>query len=181
MAKRRLVKLLFTLAIFILGSGAFIPEAHAYDCAGTPAAAVMTLPQPLAKWGALVCTPYGHIISNQEGWIWSNPGAYSPVFIPSQMVQTNPTALGNQSYFARIEMNKVEGDEFQSAYTVYNKGFGPDPKKPDGYRLDLASVSGATLKLYFFDYGTHAWAIWCKQECDPSSRFMILNMSKPPN
>jgi len=173
-------KLLSPLAIVALGLGAFISEAQADDCTGTPADAVMALPQPLAKWGVLVCTPYGHIISNRKGWIWSNPGGYSPVFIPSQMVKENPAALGNKSYFIKIEMNKVEGDEFRSAYAAYHEGFAPEQTQPDGYRLDLASISGEKLKLYFFDYGTHAWAIWCTKECAPSSRFMILDMSKRP-
>jgi hypothetical protein len=180
MDKRRTAKLLFTLAIIAIGLGATMSQARAYDCTGTPADAVMTLPQPLAKWGALVCTQYGHIISNREGWIWSNPGTYSPVFIPSQIVQTNPAPFGNQSYFTKIEMNKVVGDEFQAAYSSYHKGFGQDPAQPDGYRLDLVSISGKALKLYFFDYGSYAWAIWCTQECDPNSRFMILDMSKRP-
>lgn len=157
-------------------------KARADDCAGTPAAAVTALPPPLAKWGALVCTPYGQIISNHDGWIWSNPGAYSPVFIPSQMVKSNPKPLGNQSYFTKIEMTKVNGDEFQSAYTAYHGNFAPDTKIPVGYRLDLASVTGKKLILYFFDYGTHAWGIWCGTgKCDPASRFMILDMAHRPN
>jgi hypothetical protein len=141
----------------------------------------MTLPPPLSKWATLVCTPYGHIISNHDGWIWSNPGAYSPVFIPAQMVQNNPEPLGNQSYFTKIEMTKVDGDEFQSAYSTYHQGFAPDSKMPAGYRLNVTSISGKALVLYFFDYGTYAWGIWCPSgKCDPSSRFMILDMAHPP-
>jgi hypothetical protein len=164
----------------MLGLCALTSPAHAYDCAGTPADAVMTLPEPLAHWGTLVCTPYGHLIAQKTGWIWSYPGAYAPVFLPSQMVQKDPAELGNKSYFTKIEMSQVEGDEFQSAYSAYHDGFGPDDALPSGYRLDLASISGRTLKLYFFDYGTSAWGIWCPQECDRSTRFMVLDMSKPP-
>jgi hypothetical protein len=180
MRKRRSQKLLFTLGTVALGLSAFISQARAFDCAGTPAGAVMTLPDPLAKWGALVCTPYGHIISNRAGWVWSNPGSYSPVWIPSQMVRAAPASLGNQSYFIKIEMTKVKGDEFQTAYSVFHDRFAPEPKPPDGYRLDLVSISGRTLKLYFFDYGTFASGIWCPEQCDPSSRFMILDMSRRP-
>ena len=156
-------------------------QVRADDCTGTPAGAVMTLPEPLSKWGTIVCTPYGHIISNRQGWIWSNPGGYSPVFIPAQMVQKDPAPVGNASYFTKIEMAKVQGPEFQVAYQAYHQNFAPDTKMPNGYRLDVSSVSGRTLQLFFFDYGTHAWAIWCPDgKCDPSSRFMILDMAHNP-
>lgn len=160
--------------------GTQVPTAHAGDCSGTPPDAVMTLPQPLSKWGTLVCTPYGHIISNHEGWIWSNEGAYSPVFIPSQMMRDNPLPVGNKSYFTRINLVKVDGPEFQTAYSAFHGNFAPDKTLPTGYRLDLESVSGRTLKLYFFDYETHAWGIWCTTGvCDPGSRFMLIDMSHP--
>jgi hypothetical protein len=155
--------------------------AKADSCDGTPPVAVMTLPQPLSKWGTIVCTTYGHIISNHEGWIWSNPGSYSPVFIPAQMVKKDPAPLGNKSYFTKIDVQKVSGDEFQTAYQAYHNGFTADARLPDGYRLDVTSVSGRALRLYFFDYGTYVWGIWCPDgKCDTVSRFMILDMSHKP-
>jgi hypothetical protein len=151
------------------------------DCAGTPTEAVSDLPSPLNEWGQLVCTPYGHIISNKDGWIWSYPAAYAPVFIPSQMVQKEPKELGNKSYFTKIIMTKVEGSEFQETYSVFHAGFDAKETLPVGYRLDVASVSGDSLKLYFFDYGDSAWGIWCRDTCDPKLSFMVLNMAKRPN
>jgi hypothetical protein len=151
-------------------------------CAGAPPAqAVTTLPQPLAKWGSLICTPYGYIISNHEEWIWSNPGSYAPVFVPAQMVRTNPAALGKTSYFTKIDMAKVSGDEFKTAYDAYHSHYAPDPQLPAGYRLDVQSISGGTLTLYFFDYGANAWGIWCPDgKCVPESKFMLIDMSKKP-
>ena len=96
------------------------------------------------------------------------------------MVRDDPKPLGNESYFTDITMTKVEGDEYHSAYGAFHNHFAPDKTIPDGYRLDLKSVSGRTLKLYFFDYGNYAWAIWCTEKCDPMSNFMILNMSEKP-
>jgi hypothetical protein len=165
-----------------IGLSICIPQAQADDCTGMPSGAAMTLPQPLSRWAELICTPYGQIITNHQGWIWSNPGSYSPVFIPSQMVVSDPKSLGNNSYFTKIQLTKVEGDEFQSAYSVFHGRMAPDPKLPEGYRLDVASVSGNALVLYFFDYGSHAWGIWCPHGiCDSDSRFMVLDMAHRPN
>jgi len=167
-------------AIILAGLCTF--QAKADECSSMPSNAATTLPQPLAQWAVLVCTPYGQIISNRQGWIWSYPGSYSPVFIPSQMVVSDPQPLGNKSYFTKIQLTKIEGNDFQPAYSVFHSYFAPDPKLPDGYRLDLVSVSGSTLMLYFFDYGANnAWGMWCPQgKCDPQSRFMILDMAQRP-
>jgi hypothetical protein len=97
------------------------------------------------------------------------------------MVRGNPDEVGNKSYFKSIKMTRVEGSEFQKAYAAYHSGFDPNEAIPVGYRLDATSVSGKFLKLYFFDYGNHAWGIWCQDECDPKSRFMVLNMAERPN
>ena len=153
----------------------------AEPCEGLPQEAVTTLPGLLAKWGALVCTPYGQILSNHEGLIWTYPGGYLPVFVPSQLVRDNPEPLGNKSYFTRITWNKVDGDEFRLAYSAFTTGFAPEQKMPDGYRLDVKSISGREMELYFFDYGSSAWGLWCpERKCDSQSRFMILDMSKRP-
>jgi len=150
------------------------------DCVGTPPDAIIELPPPLNEWGQIACTPYGHLIGNKEGWIWSYPGGYAPVFVPSQMVRTEPKELGNKSYFTNIKMTKVDGKEFQEAYSAFHADLDPKETIPVGYRLDVTSVSGKTLKLYFFDYGNSAWGIWCRDECDPKLRFMILDMAKRP-
>lgn len=73
----------FALLILALVSSAIAKAAPQGNCEGSPAQAVLELPAPLSQWGSIVCTPYGHIISNHDGWIWSRPGSYSPVFIGS--------------------------------------------------------------------------------------------------
>jgi len=99
----------------------FLPAtARADPCTGTPKDAIMSLPSPLDKWGRIICTPYGHVIASRERWIWSQPTTYSPVFIPSQMVHDNPEQLGNASYFAKIDMRKISGDEYDEAYRAFH-------------------------------------------------------------
>lgn len=171
----------YLAALVLLALGGTAQAQSGSDCAGSPPDAVTTLPSPLSSWGQVVCTPYGHIITNQEGWIWSNPGSYSPVMIPAQMVQTNPEPLGNSSYFTRISFTPVEGKEYATAHEAINKGFDEEEMMPKGYRLDVTSVSGKSLKLYFFEAGDSIWGIWCREDCDTGSRFMLLNMQKKPN
>lgn len=166
--------------LFILASSQSI-AAPAGDCSGTPADAVIELPAPLATWAQITCTPYGHVIESQTGWVWSKPGSYAPVFMPSQMVRDNPEKVGNKSYFTKIALSKVAGDEFTKAYEAFHQDMGVDTILPAGYRLDLISVSGKTIIQYFFDYGDFAWGIWCNKICDPDTRFMLLNMKKQPN
>lgn len=168
-----------SVALLTISSGSI--AAPVGDCAGTPSEAVVNLPSPLDAWGQIACTPYGHILSNKEGWIWSYPGAYAPVFIPSQMVKASPLELRNKSYFTSIKMTRVDGQEFAAAYSAFHAGFDENDATPVGYRLDAKAVSGNAVKLYFFDYGDSAWGIWCPDACDPKSSFMILNMAKQPN
>jgi hypothetical protein len=167
------------IGLIVFGQAAF--AAPTGDCAGTPKEAIVDLPSPLNDWGQVVCTPYGHIISSKDGWIWSYPGAYAPVFVPSQMVRREPKELGNKSYFTKISLTEVEGQEFQEAYSVFHAGFDSKEALPVGYRVDVTSISGESLKLYFFDYGHSAWGIWCRDTCDPKLSFMVLNMAKSPN
>jgi len=171
-----------TLALLLLAAWLSPAGAQSADaCAGSPAEAVTTLPAPLSSWGQVLCTPYGHIITNREGWVWTQPGAYAPVMIPAQMVRANPDQVGNKIYFTQISFTRVNDKEFEEAYAAFIKGFDDEGEKTTGYRLDAKSVSGKALKLYFFESAESIWGIWCTKQCDPASRFMLLNMNKKPN
>ncbi len=151
------------------------------DCSGTPEQAVMVLPSPLSEWGKIACTPYGHIITNKEGWTWSNPGSYSPIMIPSQMVRSNPEPLGSKSFFTEINMVAVTGQQALDAIKLFEAGFDSSETAPTVYSLTVSSVSGKELGFQFFDYGDSQWGMWCNKECNPNSKFMLLNMAKRPN
>lgn len=95
--------------------------------------------------------------------------------------ETSQRKSENKSYFKSIAMVKVNGVEFESAYGAFRTGLDQNEAIPVGYRLDATSVSGKSLKLYFFDYGSSAWGSWCRETCAPDSRFMLLNMAQRPN
>lgn len=96
------------------------------------------------------------------------------------MVRDKPEKVGNKSYFKSLTMVKVSGAEFASAYAAF-QAILKDEAIPVGYRLDATSVSGKSLKFYFFDYGTSVWGIWCRESCFTDSIFMLLNMAQRPD
>jgi hypothetical protein len=151
------------------------------DCNGTPPGAVMTLPAPLSKWGRVSCTPFGHVLTSHEGWAWVFPDGGSSMLIPSQLGVRSPRPVGNSSYFTKIELRRVTGEEFQDAYDVFHKGLDDREPNPDGYRVDLETSSGKSLRMYFFDYDTYAWGMECSEtDCDQDSRFAILDKKHKP-
>jgi hypothetical protein len=173
-----LVALIIALSS-LLGSARAVPDDS--DCNGTPPQAVMGLPAPLSKWGEISCTPFGHVLTSHKDWIWILPTVRRPIFVPSQMVDRLPQLLGNKSYFIAIEMTRIGGEEFASAYDTFHEGFDSSETMPDGYRVDLTSVSGKTVRLYFFDYDTYAWGMECREDkCERDSRFMILDKDHMP-
>lgn len=153
--------------------------AEGESCEGSPAEAVAVLPVPLDQWAAIYCTRYGHVIAAKEGLIWTRPGAYDPVFIPSQMVRRFPKELGNESYFRSIEFAKVDEEASKPAVSVFSELFPGDPPPKAVFRLDAYSNSGRSLHAFLLDDGDATpWGIFCRDgECDPASIFMILDMT----
>ncbi len=173
----------FGVLAILLGSSVFAPASalENVDCKGSPEGAVMTLPEPLAKWGRISCTPFGHVLTSHLGWIWVSP-ARQPVFVPSQLVDGQPERVGNAIYFTKIEAAPVKGNEFDKAYAIFHAGFDSEESKPDGYRIELTSSLGKSMEMYFFDYDSYAWGIWCPDhECNAKTRFMILNRYRHPH
>jgi hypothetical protein len=152
-----------------------------HDCIGSPDKAVTILPLPLSKWGSIACTPYGHILTSHDGWIWLMPDRSDTVFIPSQLADSQRQMVGNDSYFTTIEVMQVRGQESDEAYTTFHVGFDERESKPDIYRVDLVSVSGKTMRLFFFDYDTYAWGMTCPEnKCQTDTRFMVLDKNHRP-
>lgn len=170
------------IALFFLALSWFT-VAHATpigDCEGSPSEAVVELPAPLSEWGSIVCTAYGHIISNREGWVWSQPGDYSPVFVPSQMVRSHPQPLGNDSYFTRIAFDEMALTDTATsdALAALLDGF-PQESVSKAWKLRATGSLGRRLTLYFFNFDTSIWGIWCDADgfnCNSDSMFMVLDM-----
>ncbi len=163
-----------------LPANAAADPAAAHDCSGAPPDAVTALPSPLSRWGEIVCTPYGQMLASHKGWMWLMPDL-DTVLVPAQISDTKPEPVGNKIYFTKIDAVRIKGPEFDEAYKTFHDGFDDQEVKPDGYRIDLTTVEGKSLRMYFFDYDTYAWGMSCPDnKCQTDSRFMILNRSTPP-
>jgi len=153
-----------------------------HDCSdGMPAGALSKLPMPLSKWGRVLCTPIGQIMMAQEDWVWIMPDASGLVFVPSQVVDSQPKEVGNEAYFTQVNVIQAHGDEFNQAYDTFHIGFDQKEVKPDAYRVDLTTVAGKQIHMFFFDYDTYAWGMSCPDnKCDPDTRFMIISKKQRP-
>jgi hypothetical protein len=109
------------------------------------------------------------------------PDATGTVLIPAQEIGNATDSSGPESYFIKVDLAKVKGEEFDLAYGAFHAGFDDKEVKPDGYRVDLTSGSGKTIRMFFFDYDSYAWGITCPgNKCDAETRFMILDKNHKP-
>jgi hypothetical protein len=178
---RGVLPVVFLLIVSAMSHGSPGRAAAAGECSGSPPEAVMTLPAPLDKWGQIACTPFGHVLQGRDNWVWIWPDGSGTVFVPSQLVMTNPQPLGNRSYFTDIDIMRVRGGEADKAYATFREGLDVKETSPDIYRADLTSVSGKVMRVYFFDYDTYAWGMSCPDNnCVQDSRFIILDRTREP-
>jgi len=174
------LSVLSTIATFGIAPVPAAADTSPHDCASAPPDAVTMLPAPLNKWGDIVCTPYGQMLTSHTGWMWLMPDL-DTVLIPAQLTDKQPEPVGNKVYFTKIDVVKVKGAEFDDAYEAFHDGFDGHEVKPDGYRVDITTVEGKSLRMYFFDYDTYAWGMSCPDnKCVTDTRFMILDRHTPP-
>jgi hypothetical protein len=145
------------------------------DCYGSPNEAVRVLPAPLRKWGHIACTRFGHMLESREGWVWAWLDGSGSVAIPSQMVSSDPAQLGNESYFVTVDVAALEPQALVFALSVFHDAVNMDEGQVKGYRVNLRSVSGDSVTIYFLDFDKFVGGIWCPDDaCVPQSRFMIM-------
>lgn len=179
----RLAWMFGTLLYLLMGAAQAAPGGDSDDdCIGAPPNAVMKLPQDLIALGAKIyCTPFGHVIAARSDWIWTQPGAYSPVLIPAQMVRENPQQIGHQAHFTQIDTGPASVEQVREVRTAFKKIFPADNLDGPTLRLDVRGYAGRSLTLIFIDTGGSPWGIWCSQgECPSDSIFMLLDRSKRP-
>ena len=108
-----------------------------------------------------------------------NPTIKRAWSFPRSLSAVEPIRSDSSSYFTKIELTKIGGKEFEKAYEVFHAGFDPKDAKPVGYRLDVTTMAGRTIRLYMFDYFSYGWAMTCSKDAfDVSSRFVMLNLNE---
>jgi|GEM_PF-2383914 len=180
MAKSKLSILLCALMLSV-GSGMTASRAddQGEECKGTPMEAVMQLPAPLRKWGQINCTPYGHSMVSRTGWVWASLDDGAKVRIPSQISRGKLAEIGNSSYFTSVHETQVTGEDRTNAAAVFEIGLNMKDEASNVYRVELTSVSGNVMVIYFFDFGSFAGGMWCPADgCVPESRFLIMEQDE---
>ena len=152
-------------------------------CTGSPPDAVLQLPAPLANWGQVYCTKFGHTLAAKDRWIWSFPGALAPVHLPAQMAREQPREVRHAAYFKRIELVQLGSQEAEGAAERLNRKLGTRADSPvsSAYRLLLTNQDGDSHTLLFVvtarevELGKGHWGLWCDKGCIDGSPFMLLN------
>jgi hypothetical protein len=176
MSKRSFVVTLSALALAAAMGNTAPKAAETGDsCKTFPGNAVTALPAPLLKWGRIVCTPIGQVLTSRRNWIWARLDGEGLVFVPAQMV--SQPVVGEAAYFTSIAVRDVTQEEFTFAFRSFGDGVQLDQKDAHGYRVDFISISGDSTTMYFFDFATFAGGVWCPEDnCVTESRFLIVEM-----
>jgi hypothetical protein len=176
MSKQSFVVMLSTLALAAVMGNTTPKAAETGDsCKAFPGDAVTTAPAPLRKWGRIVCTPVGQVLTSRGNWIWARLDGEGIVVVPAQMV-SHPV-VGEAAYFTSIAVRDITPEEFTFAFRSFGDGVQLDQKNAHGYRVDFTSVLGNSTTMYFFDFATFAGGVWCPEDnCVMESRFLIVEM-----
>ena len=175
--------LLFTTLLLVFSGLVVAQDGILISCADSPKDAVLTLPAPLNHWGSVYCTKYGHAVAAKERWIWSFPGAFSPVHLPAQMVRQNPKEVGNAAYFKLISLEPLVGSAADDAAARINETLGTRSDSPVAvaYRLTLQNQDSGSHVVLFVQTveevkeGKGLWGLWCNESCKDGMPFMLLN------
>ncbi len=172
----------FVLIILALFGGDIYAEEMQVDCSTSPKEAILVIPSPLDKYIKIGCTKFGHIIAAKENISWFVPGALTPVFLPAQMVKSNPKLVGNGIYFTELELtkltNQTDRDEALNQH-IQVSGMSVD-KAGEIYQLLAKNNLTKDLWKATFYYDTSSdskgiSAIYCNYTCGSS---LLLDMSR---
>ena len=166
-------KLIVLILAFLIGQAQ--AESLEISCEGSPEEAQLSVPGPASKYLHIVCTKYGHILHPTEGWFWTQPGGFSPVFYPAQMVRTDPQESGNEIYFKSIEVTDLNSALAAEKWEQLGMGFDQNEPPPQKAMEVVASTStGSSHTIYVFESG---WGWSCSPSCENKTVFLML--SKP--
>jgi hypothetical protein len=120
-------------------------------CEGSPKDAVLSVPQPADRFLHVLCSRFGHLLTATRGWLFTQPGAYAPVFFPAQMVRENPAETGHSVYFKSINVKSLTGPEATAKWSasalvdMFPKGA---PQK--ALEVIAENNTGGTHSIYLF-------------------------------
>ncbi len=172
------MRLILAFVVVLAGSvaNAQEPEEFEIPCANAGTEAVTEVPSLVSDLAAIKCTVYGHLITGADGLLWNNPGAFSPVIIPAQMVQTEPKVVRHEYHFTSVSARILTEKEAAEAYAGFLEGFDERSSEP-GQVMEIQATNqlDVTQKVFLFGVGRDSvWGYTCQPTCKPDRPFMVL-------
>ena len=163
----------FFVLIFALYIGQVYAESLEIPCEGSPKSAKLDVPIPANKYLHIVCSKYGHILHPTKGWFWTQPGGFSPVYYPAQMVRSDPEESGNKIYFENIEVTELNPELVVEKWGQLGMMFDSNDPTPKKAMEVIASTStGSSHIIYVFEGG---WGWSCSHSCENKTVFLMIS------
>lgn len=185
------MRFLILICLFVLS----VRSAQALEipCDRAPPSAALTLPDPFASWGRVMCTPYGHMIAAKEPAWWLLPGNKPMLILAADAKNVDPDqVIEHLAHFASLSARKIGFADVKRVDAAFRAAQArPDPAPVRHlFGLDIATADGRSLVWYLFrgapgPRGSGLWGILCAAEvCAPDFEtltgipFEILSSSK---
>ena len=163
------------ILIFVVGflvSGLVYAEDINISCDGSPAQAVLTVPKPADKFLHVFYTRFGHALEPNNGWFWTPPGKYKPVFFPAQMVRKDPKFSGNTIYFKSIIVSALSGKLAEKKWSVLAEKFPKATPPTKAIAISTVNNDNEPHRIYIF---TNAWGYSCNPKCSKDNAFIMVS------
>jgi hypothetical protein len=147
------------------------------DCDHPPEHAVQAVPEPIARWARLDCTPVGQMLIPSEDWVWRFPGSFTDrPFLPAWM-SADPGVSGEPRYFKAIAARQADTSEAQQLSQRFAKSMIELPAaatQQQIYVLSAESNLGEKFEVNFvYRSDQDIWAVPCVPDCRPEQTFHI--------
>ena len=134
----------------------------------------------ISNWGEVKCTKFGELITAKNGWVWSLPGGYKPIYLPA--FSNEPTKELQDKYrkFKSIKFSIISNSESKTALSEFRSYFsGASDTKPSIYKLTMLKASNDKIEVYFFKSKyNEIWGFTRTPEWKPNHPFMVINREK---
>ncbi len=147
------------------------------DCEHPPEHAMRTIPEPVARWAQLQCTPAGQMLVASEDWMWRYPGSFTDrPFLPAWM-SADAAVSPEPRYFKVMTARQAESAEASALEKRFLKSMIELPRSNDAQRIFVFTAQsnlGETFEVNFvYRSDRDIWAVPCAPECRPEQLFHI--------
>jgi len=147
------------------------------DCDHPPERAVRTLPEPVARWAQLDCTPVGQMLISSEDWVWRYPGSFTDrPFLPAWM-SADPGISAEPRYFKSIAARQAGADEAQQLEQRLIQSTIVLPPSAGGQRIYVLTAENNLSEKFEVNFVYRSdqdiWAVPCAPDCRPEQLIHI--------